>query len=637
MFGFLYIFIQFGLVYIFGELYIKDKESQISNRLNLDAQKLKLELSELRFSGIGNLQPKKGISPISFEGNYRDGFDSNGYSYISKLMNGEKYIGYGTFSISQENLKQRFENIFSNANISFLLNNELKKYNCGDIIHNAVCGNLQILALHQLKEDQKDKIFLAIEYFDQIKGSKLIILTFILSSIMALSFVVLYWFRKYEIKKLLKLDLEYETLFNSNTELIFFTTGEKFIRGNRALHNFFYVINDKDFIEKYTNICNHFKIAEDHIYREAEQKDWLRKILQSGGERQYRAIIEQNGRDHIFLISAFEIDEYESIVTLKDISDIIQHEFELKKATENRLQNIELNMKLIDENMIISSTDKNGTIDYVSKAFLKRTGFKYEDLIGKRHSVMKSPNNDPKIYREMWENLNKGREWTGELQNRDALGNDYWISIHIYPKYDENNRITGYVAMRLDISDKKSLETFKAIDQLTLLKSKSEFQSFYTREIAIAIKDKKPFSLLLLDIDSMLLYNVMQGLKKGDSLIRSISVIFRNHSNVEKERLFRVTDGGFAMVYPFKNETEAKKIGQEICDAVYKSNFEFQGNGILDRVTVSISIFYSSKLSEEFNHDEVFFQTYARLYQIQKNGGNQCELISDYTNQKELL
>ena len=49
MFGFLYIFIQFGLVYVFGELYIKDKESQISNRLNLDAQKLKLELSELRF------------------------------------------------------------------------------------------------------------------------------------------------------------------------------------------------------------------------------------------------------------------------------------------------------------------------------------------------------------------------------------------------------------------------------------------------------------------------------------------------------------------------------------------------------------------------------------------------------------
>ena len=159
MFGFLYIFIQFGLVYVFGELYIKDKESQISNRLNLDAQKLKLELSELRFSGIGNLQPKKGISPISFEGNYRDGFDSNGYSYISKLMNGEKYIGYGTFSISQENLKQRFENIFSNANISFLLNNELKKYNCGDIIHNAVCGNLQILALHQLKEDQKIRFF----------------------------------------------------------------------------------------------------------------------------------------------------------------------------------------------------------------------------------------------------------------------------------------------------------------------------------------------------------------------------------------------------------------------------------------------------------------------------------------------
>ena len=125
------------------------------------------------------------------------------------------------------------------------MNNELKKYNCGDIIHNAVCGNLQILALHQLKEDQKDKIFLAIEYFDQIKGSKLIILTFILSSIMALSFVVLYWFRKYEIKKLLKLDLEYETLFNSNTELIFFTTGEKFIRGNRALHNFFMLLTIK--------------------------------------------------------------------------------------------------------------------------------------------------------------------------------------------------------------------------------------------------------------------------------------------------------------------------------------------------------------------------------------------------------
>ncbi len=652
--GFIYIFAQLGLIYFFANLYIKDGKDKLQNSIELNFYKLKLEISNLRFLGIENLQfktssiqnnkkPKKNIAQVkeqdelnnfSFEEAFIDGFDKNGYNYVSKFMNGDKHIGYGTFYISMDNLKKRLEKLFLDENVNLLLQNEFNKLNCDNVNkQNFICGKSQVFVLDKFK-DSKEPIYLLLKTRDEVSGNILIKVIFAVSSFLLFFIFFIYIYRMVEIKKITKYVEEYDALFEFNPEYIFITNGEKFIKGNQAFYKLFGVLNAQDFIERYKTVCELFKVGEGLLYKDTTYKSWLNKLTQSSTEGKFKVAINVNSREHFFLISASKINEYESVIFLRDISYVIQQEAELKKVFDDRLASMHINMKFLDENMMVSSTDKNGIIDYVSKAFLEKTGYKYDELVGRKHSIMKSPNSDPKVYTDMWDNLSRGRDWIGEIQNRDAKGNDFWLSAHIYPKFDSGNRIIGYISVRLDIADKKSLENIRTTDQLTFLKSKNEFVTTFSREVNLAQTEKKTFSLMLIDIDGLKVYNSLYGLKKGDNLIRNISVSVRNTAishRVDKERLFRTTGGEFAIIYPFENEEQVMKLAEAICKNVYNSNYEHNGNLVNEgRSTVSISIFFSKELNEDSgNQDDIYFATFSKLYQIQKNGGNGFDIIKD--------
>ena len=106
----------------------------------------------------------------------------------------------------------------------------------------------------------------------------------------------------------------------------------------------------------------------------------------------------------------------------------------------------------------VAITDLSGAIEYVNPSFLATTGYTYEEVMGQNPRVLKSGLTPATTYTEMWQTLNRGEVWRGELSNKKKDGTIYEERAVIAPVTDEAGKITHYVALKEDVTEKKRAE-----------------------------------------------------------------------------------------------------------------------------------------------------------------------------------
>jgi diguanylate cyclase (GGDEF)-like protein/PAS domain S-box-containing protein len=103
-------------------------------------------------------------------------------------------------------------------------------------------------------------------------------------------------------------------------------------------------------------------------------------------------------------------------------------------------------------------TDTEGKIEYVNPAFSAATGYRPEEVRGENPRLLKSGEQSPEVYKELWETIRDGREWRGEFHNKRKDGTYYWADATIAPITDEEGRITHYVGEQENITERKRME-----------------------------------------------------------------------------------------------------------------------------------------------------------------------------------
>jgi len=94
----------------------------------------------------------------------------------------------------------------------------------------------------------------------------------------------------------------------------------------------------------------------------------------------------------------------------------------------------------------------------VNATFLRITGYTAEEVIGKTPSLSKSGNTPLEKYQELWQVITSGEEWRGELLNRKKNGELYWVSAAISPVKDASGKITHFLAIEEDITERKKIQ-----------------------------------------------------------------------------------------------------------------------------------------------------------------------------------
>jgi PAS domain S-box-containing protein len=102
-------------------------------------------------------------------------------------------------------------------------------------------------------------------------------------------------------------------------------------------------------------------------------------------------------------------------------------------------------------------TDVQGRITYVNHRFTEMTGYERDEVLGQTPRLLQSGLTPPEVYERLWATIREGQVWHGELRNRRKDGALYWHSTSISPVRDAGGRITGFVGVQEDITEKRRL------------------------------------------------------------------------------------------------------------------------------------------------------------------------------------
>ncbi len=133
----------------------------------------------------------------------------------------------------------------------------------------------------------------------------------------------------------------------------------------------------------------------------------------------------------------------------------IKEDITTRRQQEDQLRKLALAVEQSPESIFI--TDTKARIEYVNQAFLVNTGYSREEVLGNNPRMLRSGRTPQAVYDEMWATLSRGDSWQGELYNRRKDGREYVEFAHIAPVRQPDGRITHYVAIKEDITDKKRL------------------------------------------------------------------------------------------------------------------------------------------------------------------------------------
>ncbi len=107
----------------------------------------------------------------------------------------------------------------------------------------------------------------------------------------------------------------------------------------------------------------------------------------------------------------------------------------------------------IDESSIVSKADKKGRITYVNDLFCQYSGYVREELIGKPHNIVRHPETDSKIFKNLWNTILDKKIWRGRIKNRTKNGGFYIVETVITPILNSKGEIKEFISIRQDVTD----------------------------------------------------------------------------------------------------------------------------------------------------------------------------------------
>ncbi|MCE1165487.1 MAG: PAS domain S-box protein [Bacteroidetes bacterium] len=151
---------------------------------------------------------------------------------------------------------------------------------------------------------------------------------------------------------------------------------------------------------------------------------------------------------HAFLIKDHTGGKDKSWAIVRDITERKRYEAALKMQSEA--------FESFVNPVVI--TDIDARIQWVNSAFTKVTGYTKEEAIGQNTSILKSGMHDDAYYKKLWNAILGGHFWTGEMINKKKDGTLYYEENTITPVKDLNGNIVNFIAVKIDITQKKEME-----------------------------------------------------------------------------------------------------------------------------------------------------------------------------------
>ncbi|QOY51163.1 EAL domain-containing protein [Candidatus Sulfurimonas baltica] len=311
-----------------------------------------------------------------------------------------------------------------------------------------------------------------------------------------------------------------------------------------------------------------------------------------------------------------------------------------KTILQNKLNNKEFLLrqkkKIIDKHVYFTSSDINGKITDISKAYLDFTGYKMEEVIGKNHSIFRNQDLDNNIVQNLWDTILKDRIWVGELKNNKSSGEEYWINTTITPLYNEENVKIGYTSIKEDITNQKRLEELSIKDPLTMLYNKRNFDYFIKKELKNSIWKKENFALLLIEIDYYTEFKNTYGNAKADNALIKISSILNKYTDSKTYNIFKISEEEFAVIILNKDDAFIENFSYDLLNSIEALKIDNCQSNVSKYLTATIGGVNLDTILYNISNNNLYNIADANLNQAKLNGRNNILLKIDHSYVEKL-
>ena len=300
--------------------------------------------------------------------------------------------------------------------------------------------------------------------------------------------------------------------------------------------------------------------------------------------------------------------------------------------------------------LIVSESDQDGNIIRVNQAFLDRSGYSLEEVIGKNHRLFNSGLYPKDFYHNLWMTVSAGRIWRGTFRNITKTRNQYWVQATIVPFTNVWGKISRYVALYTDITDavahsesaeherrlrehltriKEELVSDANTDSLTGLPNRRAFSAFADKMLRIERESLHPMSALMIDLDFFKLINDSYGHDAGDCVLVELTRRWKKLLR-SSDMLARVGGEEFCVLLNDSSSNQSMIIAEKFRLAVASQPVSYQSQ-LAGRqeilITVSIGIATANSLSGVLI-DDIMRVADVALYEAKNTGRDHIVALS---------
>lgn len=392
----------------------------------------------------------------------------------------------------------------------------------------------------------------------------------------------------------------------------------------RFIPNFHVASNGLEGIEIYKKI-NPDVIVTDIQMPKMNGIDMLREL-----KTNTPVIITTAFSDIEFFLKAIELNVTKFIIKPIDLKELLLsiQDCIINKRLKDRLFEKENLLKILDENMIISITDKWGTIIDISSAFADLVGFSKDELIGSNHRILKHEDNKDEFYKELWNTIKSGKVFKCEIKNRKKNREVFWSYLTITPVLNQDGEIDNFMAIREDITYKKKLEEIAIKDDLTDLYNRRHFNKVLENEIRRLSRENSTLSLAIIDVDYFKGYNDTYGHPMGDEALISVANILKTRASRASDFAFRLGGEEFGLLFINSSIEESMDYLNSILKEIESLQISHEKSSCSEFLTISAGLIVVSSEKILDSKDMYRFADEA-LYEAKGKGRNQV-VLSDF-------
>ena len=235
--------------------------------------------------------------------------------------------------------------------------------------------------------------------------------------------------------------------------------------------------------------------------------------------------------------------------------------------------------------------DPGPDIVYVNEAFIEKTGYTAEEVIGKTPRILQREGTDREDLNKIRKALEEKESVRVNLRNFSKKGNEYWVDLSILPLPDKSGNITHFAAIQRDITGYKKLEQDLQIicrtDQLTTAANRRAFNEIISQEFSRFKRSQKEYALVMIDLDHFKSINDQHGHGAGDRVLIEVTERCKDNLRVH-DIIARLGGEEFCILLPYTNLEQAQKVAERLRQKIELMPIISDGNRI--KVTVSVGI-----------------------------------------------